>query len=123
MEVDGEMMRHVKIIFSFFFIMMPFFAAEAQNKSKQVKTQSTMRSRPRSGESERTEGYIIKKTDKGLIKIPRKQSFKFGGSDVEGQAQSPSQTVFGKRPSPQRASLIPERSSFRKELLDTVGTP
>lgn len=89
----------------------------------EITTKVTSKARARTGESESTDGYIIKRTDKGLIKIPRRQNFKFGGSDVEGSAQSPSQTVFGKRPTPQRASLIPERTSFRKELLDTAGSP
>lgn len=98
------------------------FASSVWSKPE-VKTKVSSKTRSRRGDTESTQGYIIKQTNKGLIKIPRKQSFKFGGSDVEGQAQSPSQTVFGKRPTPQRASLIPERTSFKREILDTAGSP
>lgn len=69
------------------------------------------------------EGYIIKRTKDGVVKIPRKQTFKFEGAQVDGAVNRPSQTALGTRSTPTRATLIPERKSFRGEALDTEGIP
>ena len=66
-------------------------------------------------------GWILRKNADGtVVKVPKKQTFKFG-SEVEGQASRPSQTIEGQRPSARQTSLIPVRQSFRQEVLDTVG--
>lgn len=73
------------------------------------------------GGADRVEGYIIKRDGKNIIKIPKKQVFEFGGSEVEGSTQAPSQSVFGKRPNARPATLIPERQSFRSEFFESAG--
>ncbi len=67
------------------------------------------------------EGYIVQKTAQGYIRVPRKQRFKFSGSDVEGQGSRPNESNFGQRPQVRETSLIPIRSSFRPEILETAG--
>jgi len=72
--------------------------------------------------SDSTEGWIVKRTKDGkIIKIPRKQTFKFGGSEVSAEANRPNETLLGSRITPKAATLIPERRSYRKEILSTVG--
>ena len=67
------------------------------------------------------EGWIIQKDKDGTyIKVPRKQAFKFEG-DVSAQANRPSQTVLGQRPTYRATTLIPERNSFRREFMDASG--
>jgi|GEM_PF-1195782 len=66
------------------------------------------------------EGWIIRKTPQGVVKIPRKQNFKFD-SAVEGQGAKPAQSVIGSRPTARETTLIPVRQSFRQEVLDEVG--
>jgi hypothetical protein len=68
------------------------------------------------------EGYIVKQTQDGrIIKIPKKQTFKFGESDIQGEANRPSESILSPRNGPPRNSLIPVRKSFRRESLDTLG--
>ncbi|HVJ65931.1 MAG TPA: hypothetical protein VM901_11790 [Bdellovibrionota bacterium] len=71
--------------------------------------------------ADRQEGWIIQKTDKGIVKIPKRQIFIFDGSNISGKGLAPGQTILQKRPSRTRRSLIPERYSFRREGLDAVG--
>jgi hypothetical protein len=71
--------------------------------------------------ADRQEGWIIQKTDKGIVKIPRRQVFIFDGSNISGKGLAPGQSILQKRPSRSRRSLIPERYSFRREGLDSVG--
>ena len=68
-------------------------------------------------------GWIIRKTDKGIIKTPRKQKFRFEGSDVSGDVERPSQSVLGARVPRRNTSLIPVRSSFREEFLNVSALP
>jgi hypothetical protein len=74
-----------------------------------------------SGGADEIEGWIIKKTDKGIIKIPKKQKFKFDGTSLEADASAPPATVLQPRLTPNRKSLIPVRTSFRNEFYDSVG--
>jgi hypothetical protein len=68
------------------------------------------------------EGYIIKQTKDGrIIKIPKKQTFKFGESDIQGEANRPDESILSPRNGPPKNSLIPVRKSFRRESLDTLG--
>lgn len=71
--------------------------------------------------ADRQEGWIIQKTDKGIVKIPRRQIFIFDGSNISGKGLAPGQSILQRRPSRSRRSLIPERYSFRREGLDSVG--
>lgn len=71
--------------------------------------------------ADRQEGWIIQKTDKGIVKIPKRQIFIFDGSNISGKGLAPGQSILQKRPSRSRRSLIPERYSFRREGLDSVG--
>lgn len=67
------------------------------------------------------EGWIIRRTDKGIIKIPRKQKFRFEGAEITGSAKRPTQSILGSRVSRQNTSLIPVRRSFREEFLNVSG--
>lgn len=66
-------------------------------------------------------GYIIRKTKDGIVKIPKNQTFRFGGSDVQAGVNRPGQSVLGRRPQPMRSTLIQERQSFRSETLRDAG--
>jgi hypothetical protein len=74
------------------------------------------------GGADTSEGWIIKRTKDGkIIKIPRKQTFKFGGSDVSGEASRPNETLLGSRLVPRDTTLIPERRTYRSEIMESVG--
>jgi len=73
------------------------------------------------GGADAVEGWIYKKTDKGIIKIPKKQKFKFDGSSLEGEAGTPPASVLQPRLTPERKSLIPIRTSFQNEYFDSLG--
>jgi hypothetical protein len=73
------------------------------------------------GGADEVEGWIYKKTDKGIIKIPKKQKFKFDGSSLEGDAGTPPASVLQPRLVPDRLSLIPVRKSFQNEYFDSLG--
>lgn len=102
-------------------------AAEAQKKKKNAsakKPVATRTSKPAarsSGAVESQEGWIIRRTEKGVVKIPKKQKFRFEGSDVQGDVERPSQSVLGARVPRKNTSLIPVRSSFREEFLGVSG--
>ena len=67
------------------------------------------------------EGWIIRRTKKGVVKVPKKQKFRFEGSDVQGNVERPSQSVMGARVPRKNTSLIPVRASFREEALGVSG--
>ena len=67
------------------------------------------------------EGWIIRRTKDGIIKIPKKETFKFEGGEISGSAQRPSQTVLGSRPSANRYSLLPERRNYKSDILGSAG--
>ncbi len=67
------------------------------------------------------EGWIIRKTSRGIIKIPKKQKFRFEGTEIEGGISRPSNSVLGTRVQRKNTSLIPVRTSFREEFLGTSG--
>lgn len=67
------------------------------------------------------EGWIIRRTDKGIIKIPRKQKFRFEGAEITGSSKRPTQSILGSRVSRQNTSLIPVRRSFKEEFLNVSG--
>jgi len=87
-----------KIIFLLSFLLFPPFAS-----------------------ADREEGWIIKKTKNGIVKIPKRQFFIFDGSNISGASVAPGQSILQKRPSRKRRSLIPERYSFKREALNAVG--
>jgi|GEM_PF-5673242 len=72
---------------------------------------------------DRQEGWIVKETESGLIKVPKKQYFNFSGLDINGQVYTPGQGVLEQRPSRQNRSLIPVRKTFKKEALEAIGYP
>ncbi len=74
-----------------------------------------------SGGADYQQGWIIKRTKDGIIKIPKKQGFVFSGSELEAEANRPGTGVFGTRPERDRLSLIPVRKSFRREALSASG--
>jgi hypothetical protein len=100
------------------FTFSAFAKKHAPIKRKKVPTVAAPKS-----EADETEGYIIRRTKTGILKIPKKETFRFEGSDVSGSAQKPSQTVLGKRPRSNSATLIPERRSYRADALTSVGAP
>lgn len=67
--------------------------------------------------------YIIRRTKTGVVKIPKKQTFRFEGSEIEGAAARPSQSLLGPRSTRQEASLVPMRAHFRDEVLDSAVIP
>ncbi len=71
--------------------------------------------------ADKEEGWIVRKTKEGIVKVPRKQYFSFEGLDVSGQAKAPGQGILGQRPPRRNINLIPERRSYREESLATVG--
>ena len=78
-------------------------------------------SKPKSG-ADSEEGWVTRRTKDGkFIKVPRKQVFRFGDSDISGNANRPAETILSPRLTPHAVSLIPERSSYRNEMLETVG--
>lgn len=98
----------------------PKAAAKKKKKTQYISGESSPLSSKSSADT--SEGWIIKHTKDGkIIKIPKKQTFKFGGSDVSGEANRPNETLLGNRLTPKEATLIPERRSYRKEFLGTVG--
>ncbi len=94
--------------------------APAKKTSKARPPSRSQRNSSSSG-ADSVEGYIIRREGNKIIKTPKKQIFNFAGSEVDSSAQSPSQTVLGKRPSARPATLIPERQSFRNEFLESSG--
>ncbi|MBS1985106.1 MAG: hypothetical protein JST16_13130 [Bdellovibrionales bacterium] len=77
---------------------------------------------PKKSGADHSEGWIITRTKDGkIVKVPRKQSFDFKGSEVTGANNRPSQTILGQRPTFRKATLIPERDSFRPEFNDAAG--
>jgi hypothetical protein len=90
---------------------MSLWTLRAQNKSEN-----------KSG-ADSEEGWIIRRTQKGIIKVPKKQKFRFEGSDISGDVDRPSQSVLGTRVPRKNASLIPVRTSFKDEYLSVSGLP
>lgn len=70
---------------------------------------------------DRQEGWIVRQTETGLVKVPAKQYFRFEGASLSGKAYTPFQAVFDQRPSRKNKSLIPVRTSFKREVLDASG--
>jgi hypothetical protein len=75
----------------------------------------------RRSEADSSEGWIIRRTKDGIIKVPKKETFKFEGGEISGAAQRPSQTVLGSRPQANRYSLLPERKNYRSDILGSAG--
>lgn len=71
--------------------------------------------------ADRQEGWIVRQTENGLVKVPAKQYFSFEGASISGKAYTPFQAVFDQRPSRKNKSLIPVRTSFKREVLDASG--
>jgi len=69
------------------------------------------------------EGWIIRRTKNGIIKVPKKQKFRFEGSDISGDVDRPAQSVMGTRVPRKNTSLIPVRTSFREEYMNVSGLP
>lgn len=70
---------------------------------------------------DRSEGWVVRQTEKGMVKVPAKQYFRFEGLSLSGKAYSPYQATFDQRPSRKSKSLIPVRTSFKREVLDASG--
>ena len=71
--------------------------------------------------ADQEEGWIVRRTSRGLIKVPKKQSFRFQGSDIFGAPNRPSETTFGQRQGRDNQSLIPIRQSFNNEFFGSMG--
>lgn len=82
---------------------------------------STNTSAQKKSGADSQEGWIIRRTDKGIIKIPKRQKFRFDGSDISADIDRPSQSVIGTRVPRKNSSLIPVRTSFREEALSVSG--
>lgn len=67
------------------------------------------------------EGWIVRKTKRGIIKTPKKQKFRFEGTQLQGDVSRPSNSVLGTRVQRKNTSLIPVRTSFKEEFLGTSG--
>ncbi len=70
---------------------------------------------------DRQEGWVVRQTESGLVKVPAKQFFRFEGASLSGKAYTPFQAVFDQRPGRKSKSLIPVRTSFKREVLDASG--
>ena len=70
---------------------------------------------------DRSEGWVVRQTENGLVKVPAKQYFRFEGLGLGGKAYTPFQAVFDQRPVRKNKSLIPVRNSFKREVLDASG--
>lgn len=73
------------------------------------------------GGADEIEGWIIKKTPKGIVKIPRKQKFRFDGSELEADSAVPPSTQFQPRLTPRQASLLPVKKSYKREIYESAG--
>lgn len=58
-----------------------------------------------------------------IYKAPKKQKFEFQGSEIKGQADVPAESVISSRTTSTPTSLIPERSSFRREVVNSYSRP
>lgn len=99
-------------------------AANKKNQKKPTKvTNHPARSKsPSTAGPDSQEGWVIRKTKDGYVKVPRSQTFVFSGSEVSGAANRPSQTILGQRPVYRQTTLIPERATFRREFYQDAGT-
>ena len=75
----------------------------------------------RSSGADEEEGWIVRRTEDGVVKVPRRQKFRFEGVDVSGDVDRPAQSALGARSPRRDTSLIPVRSSFREEFLGVSG--
>ena len=115
-------MKRSLLILLFVCVFVPLSAVAQKKKKTSKSTRPTASSRAaRSSGADSQEGWIIRRTEKGVVKIPRKQKFRFEGSDVQGDVERPSQSVLGARVPRKNTSLIPVRSSFREEFLGVSG--
>ena len=73
------------------------------------------------GGADEIEGWIVKRTAKGIVKIPRKQKFRFEGSELEAEGATPPTTQFQPRLTPRQASLLPLRTSYKREIFESAG--
>jgi hypothetical protein len=103
------MMKTPNLIFLLLLLGMTPSVASAQRTSRKA------------GGADSEEGWIIRRTKNGVVKVPKKQKFRFEGSDVSGNVERPSQSVLGARVPRKNTSLIPVRTSFREEALAVSG--
>ena len=92
---------------------MHFASAQSYNNSSN--------SVNRNPAQDRNEGWVVRQTETGLVKVPAKQYFRFEGANISGKAYTPFQAVFDQRPNRKNKSLIPVRTSFKREVLDASG--
>jgi hypothetical protein len=70
------------------------------------------------GGADEVDGWIIRKLPDGrVVKVPKKQKFKFTGPQIEGGVQRPPETVLRPRGNARESSLIPVRKSFRQDAF------
>ncbi len=85
----------------------------AQKKNKKSEDVERIR-----GGADEVEGWIIRKLPDGrVVKVPKKQKFKFTGPQIEGGVQRPPETVLRPRGDQRETSLIPVRKSFRQDAF------
>jgi hypothetical protein len=102
-------------------MMRIYFLLMIMGLSMPLRAQTAAELEKAKGGADEVEGWIIKKTPKGIVKIPKKQKFRFDGSQLEGDGSGPPSSVLQPRQTPERRSLIPVRTSFQNEFLDSMG--
>lgn len=63
------------------------------------------------------EGWIVRRTKTGFVKVPRKQVFRFEGVDVSGDTARPAESTLRGREARPIRSLLPVRTQFRNDIL------
>jgi hypothetical protein len=105
----------IKLILGAAFVCSTLVAQDEEANREPASTQK------REPAQDRQEGWVVRQTENGLVKVPAKQYFRFEGANLSGKAYTPFQAVFDQRPGRKNKSLIPVRTSFKREVLDASG--
>ena len=97
-------------------VSLSLLAFTFQTRAQQSQTPDDVK-----GGADEIEGWIVKRTAKGIVKIPRKQKFRFEGSELEAEGATPPTTQFQPRLTPRQASLLPLRTSYKREIYESAG--
>ena len=118
--------RSIHSVFALCLFVQAGFAATTQEKKdvdqlNNLPTRDPASTKYREPAQDRQEGWVVRQTENGLVKVPAKQYFRFEGANLSGKAYTPFQAVFDQRPGRKNKSLIPVRTSFKREVLDASG--
>lgn len=69
------------------------------------------------------QGFEIRKTKKGFVKVPKSKQFQLGTTEIEGEGSRPAPLTFEKGPQSKRMSLIPLKPHFRSEIAGSAVAP